>query len=272
VGATNALALPFPELTETADGPDAFSDLANAVEDYVYDRILPAGVTRYLSHHWGQGTSVPATSTTGLRQGDTYFHTGLSAMLKYNGTAWRVIGISNSSSVDAPLYDGQYRDHPTYGLERSIGGVWTNPNPPVAALLVGAAGTTALPNNTWTAIPMAGTEEIDTHNGHSTTTNPSRWTCPSGEGGVYWVVGNTRIDNGTGKRSCGVRRNGTEIFRLNQTVGTPAASGYVIGSTPGLIQLDPGDYVETWALQESGGALTANNAFSSLTVLRAYRT
>lgn len=73
---TNGLALPIPELTDTADGPDGFSDLANAVEDYVLDRILPAGVTRYPPHHWGSGTSLP-TATMGAKTGDLYLHTGL---------------------------------------------------------------------------------------------------------------------------------------------------------------------------------------------------
>lgn len=77
---TDALKLPIPELTETADGPDAFSDLANAVEDWAYDRILPAGVTRYLPHYWGPLASFP---TTGIKAGDTFRHTALGgAMLE----------------------------------------------------------------------------------------------------------------------------------------------------------------------------------------------
>jgi hypothetical protein len=87
VGTTNGLFLPFPELTETADGPDAYSRLANAVEDYVYDRVLPAGVTRYPVQHWGSGTTYPTTGN-GVRAGDTYLHTGLASMMRYTGTAW----------------------------------------------------------------------------------------------------------------------------------------------------------------------------------------
>lgn len=86
MGATNGLGLPIPELTEMADGPDAISDLANATEDYFYDRILPAGITRHPSYHWGSGTTFP---TTGLMAGDTYFHTGLGGLMRYSGVAWR---------------------------------------------------------------------------------------------------------------------------------------------------------------------------------------
>jgi len=100
VGATNALLLPFPELTETADGPDAFSDLANAIEDWTYDRSLPAGVTRYLPHHWGSGISLP-TFAAGARDGDTYRHTGLSCRMKFDGTNWRQDDIATLANVAA---------------------------------------------------------------------------------------------------------------------------------------------------------------------------
>lgn len=81
MGVTNGLALPIPELTDTADGPDAISDLANATEDYVYDRILPPGVTRYPSHHWGAGTQFP-TYAQGVRAGDSYYHNGLACLMR----------------------------------------------------------------------------------------------------------------------------------------------------------------------------------------------
>lgn len=123
MGTTNALALPFPELTETADGPDAFSDLANAVEDYFYDRILPAGVTRVPRYHWGDGITPPATTAPGLRIGDTYFHTNQGVMLAFTGTEWRQAGFPTAGSDTAPLMDGQYR-HGTGGLESSLNGSW----------------------------------------------------------------------------------------------------------------------------------------------------
>jgi len=100
VGATNALLLPFPELTEAADGPDAFSDLANAVEDYVYDRILPAGVTRYLPHHWGSGATLP-TTVLGARDGDTYFHTGLACSMRLTNGSWRQLAVSDVANTAA---------------------------------------------------------------------------------------------------------------------------------------------------------------------------
>lgn len=102
---TNGLALPIPELTDTADGPDAISDLANATEDYVYDRILPAGVTRYLTHHWGAGTAFP-TAAQGVKAGDTFTHTGLACTMRaVDPTAttpvWRQITMAEVASLAA---------------------------------------------------------------------------------------------------------------------------------------------------------------------------
>lgn len=86
MGVTSNLKLPYPELTEIADGPDAFNDLVTAVESYFYDRVLPTGVTRMPSYYWGAGTAFPAI---GVQPGDVYRHTGLGCLMTYNGTAWR---------------------------------------------------------------------------------------------------------------------------------------------------------------------------------------
>lgn len=130
MAATNALALPIPELTQLADGPDAFSDLANAVEDYFYDRITPAGVTRTPTYYWGAGTTPPDPgSTAGLQRGDTYWHTGQGVLLDYNGTAWRQAAFPPPGADSAGYFVGQYRDHATYGLQRWDGTAWGDPSP-----------------------------------------------------------------------------------------------------------------------------------------------
>lgn len=108
---TNGLSLPIPELTEDADGPKAFSDLANGVEDYVLDRILPAGVTHAPSHFWGSGTTFPLAAA-GLRAGDTFFHSTYSCLFTFiTGTTWRQAHkptYANFASLPAAsgLYDG----------------------------------------------------------------------------------------------------------------------------------------------------------------------
>jgi hypothetical protein len=76
VGVTPGLKLPYPELTEIADGPDALNDLATAVEGYTYNRVLPAGVTRMPGYYWGERNTAPLY-TEGARIGDTYWDLGV---------------------------------------------------------------------------------------------------------------------------------------------------------------------------------------------------
>jgi hypothetical protein len=128
VGATDALLLPYPELTEAADGPNAVSRLANAVEDYFYDRILPVGVTRYATYHWGSGTTFP-TAVQGARVGDTYFHTGLGCRMKFDGTAWAQDGVmatpANVAARDAISTNYSALLYPTFRVRvADTGRIW----------------------------------------------------------------------------------------------------------------------------------------------------
>lgn len=89
MGVTSQLKLPFPELTDMADGPDAFSDLAVMLEGYFYDRTLPTGVTRAPTYLWGSGTTLPVS--TALRAGDTYLQNGKLMMFVSTGV-WAEVG------------------------------------------------------------------------------------------------------------------------------------------------------------------------------------
>jgi hypothetical protein len=91
VGSTNGVLLPIPELTESADGPKAISDLSNAIEDYFFDRIIPSGLSqaRIASYNWGSVATLP---TTGAKFGDTCYHTGLGSWMICHadgGGTWR---------------------------------------------------------------------------------------------------------------------------------------------------------------------------------------
>lgn len=88
MGTTPALKLPFPNLTETADGPDAFSDLAQAVENYVYNRILPTGITSSPGHYWGSGGTYPPAA--GLKPGDSFIHS-TAGLQFWNGSNWSTL-------------------------------------------------------------------------------------------------------------------------------------------------------------------------------------
>jgi hypothetical protein len=101
VTTTDGLKLPVPDLTDPADGPDAFLDLGNAVEDYLLDRILPPGITRYPGHFWGSviGNDL-SVGPAGVKEGDI----GISSLLNncrmiWTSSGWRqltIISVNNA--------------------------------------------------------------------------------------------------------------------------------------------------------------------------------
>jgi hypothetical protein len=126
VATTDGLLLPIPELTDSADGPGGFGALANALEDYLYDRILPTGVTRSPMHHWSAGTAFP--TGTAVKRGDHFFHTTYNVLCVYDGTNWRQAEIPVVTATDTTVgfYDGQQRIHPTNGLQLWRNNTWLN--------------------------------------------------------------------------------------------------------------------------------------------------
>lgn len=98
------------------------------------------------------------------------------------------------------------------------------------------------------------TEDIDRDNGHSTSTNTSRYTAQTA--GWYYVFGQASITgNVTGSRVAGIRVNGVagnisqqiSAYTLNANTWTAPVSG--------MVYLNVGDYVEIWASQTSGASL-----------------
>ena len=112
---------------------------------------------------------------------------------------------------------------------------------------------TAIANNSWTPITFD-VEDLDTHNGHSTASNTSRYTCQRAgkyrlNGAVAWA------GSASGQRWTRWAKNGTEIAGsgLNQQA---TSAGQAIAPARNLnVTLALNDYVELQALQSSGGAL-----------------
>jgi hypothetical protein len=140
---------------------------------------------------------------------------------------------------------------------------------PIAVLQ--GTGTLSLATNTWTALPLTGTEVFDPLGGHSTTVNTSRFTVPVGWDGWWQAIASTRIDSSTGRRGCEIRVNGADFGR-SQNIFYGTGGAYVFGSLPCVVQLAAGDYVEAGALQDTGDALNCNLGFSSLTLVRLFPT
>jgi outer membrane protein assembly factor BamB len=98
-------------------------------------------------------------------------------------------------------------------------------------------------------------EQFDTNGFHSTTTNTSRITIPTGLGGYYLVSGNLRFaTNGTGSRVLMLRKNGSDLLTITEYAGTASATATGRGTL--IWNFAAGDYLEILAYQSSGGNLT----------------
>lgn len=120
----------------------------------------------------------------------------------------------------------------------------------------------SIPNNTWTAL-TSDEENFDVGGLHSTVTNTSRLTIPTGESGKYRVTCTINfVGAATGTRAVGIGKNGASpTFPLSSQLGSASVAPSMGGST--LLNLVAGDYVEVKVLQDSGGAINAQlNEFS----------
>lgn len=132
------------------------------------------------------------------------------------------------------------------------GTIWS-PTQTVLCQLRQASGQ-VIANNTTTALTWD-TEDVDTHNGHSTSSNTSRYVAPYAgwyevSGAIYWdAVGN-------GRRIATWFKNGTAV-NGGETAGVNSGSQSICyDARTMLIQLAVGDYVELRGYQESGGTLS----------------
>lgn len=151
-----------------------------------------------------------------------------------------------------PVFDGQYRDHPTRGLERGKGGAWTDPLARPRAVVTrtsnyDAAGTV---NN---IVPWAAATTRSTP-GMWSAGAPTRVTIP--ETGEYDVTTFVPWSSNAaqGGRTHGVRRNGVvgdTPFLAGTNQGAAAWYGSEqAGNYPGW-ELTAGDYLELVVIQNA---------------------
>ncbi|SCL43395.1 hypothetical protein GA0074692_6860 [Micromonospora pallida] len=126
--------------------------------------------------------------------------------------------------------------------------------------------TQSFTSGTWTAV-LFGVEDFDTDldgiGGHSTSSSTSRYTARYPGlylcgGGISWA------NNTTGRRGVRWAVNGSSVLGTEVLIQSTAGANVnsVVARTT-LIYLDIGDYVELYAMQDSGAALgtavTADN-------------
>jgi hypothetical protein len=106
------------------------------------------------------------------------------------------------------------------------------------------------------------TELFDVGGMHSTSSNTSRFTVPTGGDGLYLITTVVVFAaNGTGLRRAQIRKNGAELVGLsgNTVMHGVTAAGDVGVPLTAIADLAAGDYLEVYAWQSSGGALNINS-------------
>jgi hypothetical protein len=111
-------------------------------------------------------------------------------------------------------------------------------------------------NNTWVSCTLD-TEQYDSDNGHSTTTNSSRYTVQVA--GTYLIIGSIGlVANATGNRGVRITVSGTAITGSFVKTASPDTSGSCGLATAASAVCAVGDYIEVQVNQNSGGALNTN--------------
>lgn len=130
---------------------------------------------------------------------------------------------------------------------------------------------TSINNATYTAVTWPN-EYFDTDGFHSTTTNTSRFTVPTGKDGKYLVTSLVRfLANTTGIRIASLYKNGVELYQGSNK--NPLSSGGTSLQFSWQGSLVATDYLEVFVYQDSGGALNisgdAASAWFTMTYLGA---
>lgn len=115
----------------------------------------------------------------------------------------------------------------------------------------------SLTNNTWTVITWD-TENFDTDGYHSTTTNTSRITIPSGKAGKYLFTGSVYFDPSStaGMRELALYKNGTNTGKFFIVTAYGTGTWYPNPQVNFVADAAVGDYFQLYARQNSGGNIT----------------
>jgi hypothetical protein len=128
--------------------------------------------------------------------------------------------------------------------------------PASGSTFVGASAymntTVAIPNATNTFVAFAD-ESFDTNSIHSTVTNNTRMTIPTGYAGKWLINGSILWQTGSStQRSIGLYKNGGYYGIWDMT---PASSGTQTQTMSVVLSLAVNDYIEMMVYQGSGGNL-----------------
>lgn len=120
--------------------------------------------------------------------------------------------------------------------------------------------------NTWTTITFD-SENFDTDSMHSTSTNTSRITIPSGLAGKYVITANLAWTAGVGARGLAIAKNGT---RLNYDFMNATTAFDTYQNSSVIVDLAVNDYIEIQAFQSTGGSLNVYGGTDATTLSLIY--
>jgi hypothetical protein len=103
------------------------------------------------------------------------------------------------------------------------------------------------------------TNEVDSYSGHSTVTNTSRYVAQVA--GWYRVSGSIAYPatSASSYRYCFLRKNGADIpGGATDKENVTTTANQIVAAASREVFLNVGDYVELYALQNSGGAMTTS--------------
>jgi hypothetical protein len=175
------------------------------------------------------------------------------------------------STVDARLGVGANGTVLTADSAETTGLKWAAPaaaTPTYVGCSLADNTSQTLANNTFTAFTF-NTEITDSDGFHSTVTNTSRITIPTGKGGKYLIYGviGTIQSNATGLRFLRLYVNGA--FADPQQRLTVDTEGRVSLTLTEIRSLSAADYIELFGMQDSGGNLNFENLYFGATLLGA---
>lgn len=136
---------------------------------------------------------------------------------------------------------------------------WSQGSPPGGPFLATCASTRTTSLNcttgVWTPIPFSDGEDYDTVGMHSTSSNPSRFTIPSGMAGLWsFTISTAWAPNATNDRGIQVWKNGG-LLESGPIHGSAGPSVNTMLNRPYEDVFAVGDYVEFYASHDAGGTL-----------------
>jgi hypothetical protein len=135
---------------------------------------------------------------------------------------------------------------------------WATPaatTPTFVGCMVTKSAAQAASQSAYTTVTF-NTEVYDTDAFHSTSTNTSRFTIPSGKGGYYTVFWNISL-SGDGAVAVSLDKNGSDFLRAN---GYKTGGGIGFYANSIIMPLVAGDYIEVAVYTTSSGLNIESNA------------